>query len=125
MPEFVLNRNASLTGKGHRIVFQKGQPTYVPPEMAYEVIGIGAEPVEGDKDAFLPKEGAPEDQLSPADKEALLYAAFDQLTERNSREDFGGDGKPTLDAVKELVKFSITKKEIVSQFQKYRELKAA
>lgn len=124
MPEFVLNRNATLSGKGHRIVFVKGQPSYVPPEMAREAIGIGAEPIDADKDSLLPQDALPEEQLSPADREALIFAAFDDIVNRNNPSDFGGDGKPSVDAVKAIVKFTVIKKEIVSLYQKYRETKA-
>lgn len=124
MPEFVLNRTTTLSGKGHSIVFRKGEPTYVPPELAREAIGLGAEPVDADKDSLLPADAVPEQELTESDKETLIFAAFDQIIAKNDSGDFGGDGKPTVDAVKRIVSFSVTKKEIATRFQKYRESKA-
>lgn len=124
MPEFVLNRNYNLVGKGHNIKFLKGVPTYVPPDLAREAVGIGADAV-GEKVDVLGPEEVPEEHLTAADKEALIFAAFETLIARNEREDFGGDGKPTLPAIKKLVSFSLDKKERDAAIQKFRDLKAA
>jgi hypothetical protein len=118
MPEFVLNRTYVLAGKGYMIRFEKGVPTYVPPDMANEAVAIGAECLDGPIDVLGPEE-VPEEQLSASDRSALLYKAFDTLIARNERDDFGGDGKPTVAAVKAVVGFSITKKELVSHYQQY------
>ena len=124
MSKFVLNRNHVITDKGHCIAFRKGEETYVPPELVRQAIGIGAEPVDGNKDAMLPPDQVPEPELTDADRETLLFAAFDEIVARNDSAEFGGDGKPTVDAVKKLVKFSIVKKDIVTMYQKYRASKA-
>lgn len=124
MPEFVLNRNYNLVGKGHNIKFLKGVPTYVPPELAREAVGVGADAI-GEKVDVLGPEDIPKEQLTVADREALLFAAFETLAARNDREDFGGDGKPTLPALKKLVNFSLDKKERDTVLQKFRDLKAA
>lgn len=126
MPEFILNRTTNLVSKGHNIRFNKGEPTYVPPELVRDAIGLGAEPLEGDKDAMLPQDELPEEQMTQEDREALIFAAFDQIIAKNDPADFGGDGKPSLNAVKQLAAgVTIVKKEIVALFQKYREVKAA
>ena len=125
MPEFVLNRNHNLQLKGFNIRFEKGQPTYVPPELVRAAVGIGAEPLEGDRPDALPPEEMPEEQLTDADKLAMIFAAFDQLTSRNDREDFDGAGKPSVDAVKKIVSFSLTRKERDGAWQQYREAAAA
>lgn len=123
MPEFILNRTATLMGKGHCIALRKGVPTYVPVELARDAIAMGAEPVEGVKDEFLEQDAVPPEELNEADKDVLLTAAFDQIIERNDTGDFGGDGKPTVAAVMKIVNFSITKKNLMMAFQKYRESK--
>lgn len=123
MPEFVLNRNYNLVGKGHNIKFVKGAPTYVPPELAREAVGIGADVV-GEKIDVLGEEDAPAEHLTPADRERLLFSAFETLIARNERGDFGGDGKPSIPELKRLVDFSLDKKERDTAFQKFRELKA-
>ena len=123
MPDFVCNRTVVITKKGHSLVLRKGEPGHVPLELVQDAIALGAEPVDGDKDAYLPTEKTPEEQLSAADREALVFAAFDQIVGKNDTGDFGGDGKPTVDAVKKIVNFGVVKKEITTLFQKYRESK--
>ncbi len=124
MPEFICNRNVVITAKGHCVVIRKGQPSYVPIELAQEAIALGAEPVEGAKEDFLPGEDAPEERLNEVDREAMVFAAFDQIISTNARSDFGADGKPTVAAVKDVAKVTLTKKELLAAFQKYRESKA-
>lgn len=125
MPEFVLNRTANLVSGGHNIRFVKGIPVSVPTELAREAIAMGAEPVDVDKDSLLPTDQLPPEELSAQDKELLVFSAFDQIIGRNDSKDFGGDGKPSVDAVKLIVGFQISKKELVPMYQKYREQKAA
>jgi hypothetical protein len=124
MPDFVLNRTHNLVGKGHNVRFTKGVPVWVPPELLREALSIGAEPI-GEKVDPLGPEEVPEVQLTTADKEALFFAAFETLTARNEREDFGGDGRPSMPALKKLIDFSFDKKERDVNYQKFRELKAA
>lgn len=124
MPDFVCNRTVTITNKGHSVVLRKGQPSYVPPELAKDAIALGAEPVDGDKDKYLATEDTPEEELSAEDREAMIFAAFDDIVARNDADEFGADGKPSLAAVKALVKFSVVKKELVTLYQKYRAAKA-
>ena len=124
MPEFTCNRTVTITAKGHCVVIRKGQPSYVPLELAQEAIALGAEPVGADKEAFLPTDETTEEQLSVEDRNAMIFAAFDQIVATNNSSDFGADCKPTLAAVKELVKFPLVKKELVALYQQYRVSKA-
>ncbi len=83
MPEFTCNRTVTITAKGHCVVIRKGQPSYVPLELAQEAIALGAEPVGVDKEAFLPTDETPEEQLSVEDRNAMIFAAFDQIVASN------------------------------------------
>lgn len=124
MPEFVLNnRTFVLDVPGHKIRFVKGQPTWVPPEAVKAAVAIGAECVDGTVDVLGPEavEAVP---LTAAEKEEQMFAAFEILTERNERDDFDGAGKPSVEALKKIVDFSFTKKEVGVWFQKFRESKA-
>lgn len=123
MPEFILNRTATITAKGHSVVLRKGVPSYVPAELAREAIAMGAEPVEGDKEQFLEQEAPAPEVMTDADREVLLNAAFDQIIARNDSGDFGGDGKPTVAAVMKIVNFTVTKKNLMAAYQAYRESK--
>ena len=124
MAEFVLNRNHMLHGMGHGIKFVKGQPTWVPECLHREAIGIGAEPTEGKIEINDPEE-AEEIQLSQSDKDDLFFRAFETLIARNEREDFGGDGKPSVEALKKILNFGFTKKERDVAILKFRAMKAA
>lgn len=123
MPEFVLNRTFNLVGKGHNIRFTKGVPTYVPPEMAREAVAIGAESI-GEKIDVLGPESVEPAQLTATDKEQLFFAAFETLIARNEREDFGGDGRPSMPALKKILTFSFDKKERDTAIEKFRAMKA-
>lgn len=125
MPEFVLQRTFNLVGKGHNIRFEKGKPTYVPPELVAEAVGIGALSADGENPDILPPEARPEEHLTPEEREALLFAAFDDLVAKNQTTDFGGDGIPSVDAVKRTISFSVVKKEVVAAWRKYKAAKAA
>lgn len=107
------------------IRFEKGQPTYVPPELAKAAASIGAEPLDGVKIDVLDPEEQERVQLTVAEKESELFTAFDILFERNNSRDFDGAGKPTVDAVKNLIGFPVTKKEIAVTWQKFRDAKEA
>lgn len=124
MPEFVLNRTYVLDCPGHKVRFEKGIPTYVPPAMIKAAVAIGAECVEGPQDV-LGEEEPEVVPLTPEEKAALMFAAFEKLIQRNERDDFGGDGRPSMDALKKLIEFSFTKKEVGVWFQRYREQLAA
>lgn len=126
MPNFVLNRNAVLDGRGHKIRFEKGQPTWVPPELVREAIGIGGECVDEIEDPFKDEggEGKPQLTLTEADKQKLFFEAFDDLIAANISTDFGGDGKPSMEALKKKLNFAFTKKERDNAILAYREMKA-
>lgn len=113
-----------LHGMGHGIKFVKGQPTWVPRCLHREAIGIGAECLTEKVDFSEPDEVLPEN-LTPADKEALFFSAFDLLIARNQREDFGGDGKPSMPALKALLNFGFVKKDRDAALMAYRVKKDA
>lgn len=124
MPDFILNRTHVLDGPGHKIRFEKGQPTWVPPSMVLAAAAIGAECVEGPVDPLGDEETKAPVAPSVEELQARLTKAFDTLVARNERDDFGGNGKPSLDAVKALIGVSITRKECDAAYQTYRQAKA-
>ena len=81
---------------------------------------IGAEPVNGVKPELLP----PEQDVVPvpdgADREALLFAAYEQIVAAGQRNDFTAQGIPTVRAVEALVGFDTTKAEIDETYRKYK-----
>jgi hypothetical protein len=112
MANMVLNRNYTLAGKGFMINFIKGQPTWVPPEMVKAAAGIGAEDLDGDKvDPLEDEAPAPPAELTAEERVAELKTAFELICERNNSNDFGGDNRPSLNALHKVVSFETTKKE--------------
>ncbi len=111
MPEFVLNRNYNLIGRGHNIRFEKGAPTYVPPELVKDAVGIGADPVDGQVDVLGPDDESTVEALTPEEKEGLFNKTFDNLLRVNDREDFDASGAPAYEKLRALLPFAFTKKE--------------
>lgn len=128
MPFFVLTRNYALSGFGHVSNFIKGEPTWVAPILAKAAIGIGAECVDEEIDV-LGEEVEPATELTPDERETLLFAAFDQLEARTGSEEFRNDynaqGLPNVKALEKITGFLASSKERNEAFQKYRESKAA
>ncbi len=125
MSEFVMNRNyVHRSGTGHILRFEKDVPTYVPPECRKEVLMFGAVSLDGNSDILDPElQEAPE--LSQDERSAQLIAAFKVLQARNSREDFTGQGVPSVPALKKIVDFSIDRKEVEVLWREYIEEQAA
>jgi len=124
MPEFVLNRTYVMPGKGHMIRFEKGQPTWVPPELVKEAAAIGAEPLDG-----------PVDILGPEEVDGLVLSAGERLEKisefikivvaRNESADFDASGKPSMGCMTRCADFAVTKKERDTAWAAYRETVAA
>lgn len=107
---FVMHRNYTLASVyGHTIRFDKGVPTHVPPEVYKEAMSVGAVPE--DEIAEDPK---PEGKVEPVDPEARkaeIFAAFEQLALRASRDDFTAGGTPRDKALEGILGWKIANKE--------------
>ena len=124
MPEFVLNRNYVLPCLGHRIAFKKGQPTYVPPEVVSAAVAIGAVRADGKESDVLGPEDEVPVALSAEDREALVFAAFDDVIKKNDPGEFDAAGKPTVDTLRAKLDFKIDRKERDIFWAKHKEAKA-
>jgi len=101
--KFISSRDrtiASLTG--HSIEFKKGVPTFVPREMHAEVLDLGCAPEEelddsgaGDKTIVEPTD--------PTERQDALLVAIALMVERNSRDDFGANGAPSIKALSDTL----------------------
>jgi hypothetical protein len=118
MANFVLNRIHNLIERGHNIRFEKGQPTYVPPELHKSAIAIGADPVDTEVDMGGDEEGTTV-QLTPEERKAEFIKVFDKLVATNDREDFDASGTPTFEKLRAMLPFSISKKERNTAWQEY------
>jgi hypothetical protein len=127
--EFVLNRDYTLhTVLGRSIGFVKDKPTYVPPALRALVQSIGALPATEEdlkklRESTEDKTRSPE-ELSPEDRESVIFAAFDDMIAKNDRESFTGTGLPELGALSAIVGFKIDQGERTSLWNKYNQSKA-
>jgi hypothetical protein len=120
MPEFILNRNLTHSSTmGHVINFVKGKPVYVPPVIMREVAALGAECVDGKVDPLEPEEIKEEVELLPDERTAALFSAFKTLEARNARDDFTGQGRPNVKALKPLVGFDLDNRERDNAWEQY------
>jgi len=106
MPLFTLHRNFVLrTTKGHSIGFEKGKATLVPTICIEDAIAIGAVPVEG-MDSVSPE--APEAViLTPAQRKAAIFAAFETMATRGDRADYTASGTPNAKRLPALCGFEV------------------
>lgn len=123
MPDFVLNRTFTLRSTLGRVIsFQKGEPTYVTPELAREAIAIGAEPVEAmDKSTeTLGAEVVTPKELSAVERKAAVMHSFALLSDSNKRNDFGGGGQPTVKAVARVSNIELDQRELSELWKEYK-----
>jgi hypothetical protein len=96
--KFTLNRDLTHASvRGHVIEFKKGEPAYVPRECWNEVISLGA--ISEDE---LDEEVADKNPTEPSDpdaRKASMFAAFEAIMLRDSRDDFAASGAPNAKAV--------------------------
>jgi hypothetical protein len=120
--KLVLNRNYVLaTTKGHIIEFKKGVPVYVPDSVLSEALAVGAatesgEPPELEEEKALP--GAPSGLM---DRLAALDKAIDTLVKRNARGDFTAAGAPSMTALKDLLGWAPSPREVQQAWLVYAE----
>jgi hypothetical protein len=98
---------ASISGRS--VAFKKGVPTYAPPQMHAELISVGVVPAEE-----LPeetKDEGPQEPLTPTEREAALFAAFEKMALRGKREEFTGTGVPHAGALKHILGWAVDAKE--------------
>lgn len=119
MAYFTLHRTFILrTTKGHSIHFEKGKATWVPPICHEDVVAIGAVPQE-DVDV-LPPENTPKSELTPEQREAKLFDAFEILLARNDRGDFTASNQPHIKKLQPIVDFEVSIPERDEAWRKYR-----
>lgn len=127
MSEYVLNRNHVMRSLlGRSIAFEKGQPTYVPPELVREALEIGAEPVGVENfdraSAMLGEEvDTPQPEfMSPDELVASLKKAFAQIEAKNIRNDFTAGGAPHLKSIEKILGYQPTVRERDEAWRLYK-----
>jgi hypothetical protein len=124
VPDFVLHRDYALRSmSGHMINFKKGDPTWVPPGCVKEAVAIGATPVDGPVDVLDPEVQA---SIVPegAERNDLIFAAFEDMEAKNEREEWTASGMPTSKALEKILGFEVDSKERNTLWVEYRALKS-
>ena len=112
---------ASVSGRS--VEFEKGVPTYAPPQMHAELIAVGIVPAEEIPE--VPSAG-PVEPTVPAEREAALFTAFEAIVLRGKREDFTAVGVPHNAVLsKELGWSSMSGKERDAAWAKFTLSKAS
>lgn len=121
LPHFVLNRNHTLISKtGLAVRFEKGVARPVQAVLVPEVVGIGAERVDGEQgDGFEEPKRLPEEPQGH-EREDLIKAAIEDLVERNSSKDFNAGGVPKPVAIKAIVGFQPEADEVKKAWLAYQ-----
>lgn len=121
---FVMHRNRTIASKtGHSVEFVKGQLTHVPPCMHDEVMAAGAVP----EYEIEEPEANPNAKIVPSDpgeRQAAMFAAFDTLVLRKSRDDFTAGGSPHLKALALELGWPVDAKEREVAWVNYNNQKA-
>ena len=112
-----------VSTSGRSVEFEKGVPTFCPPQMHADLIALGIVPAEE-----IPEpedDGEVKEPTVPADREAAMFAAFEKIALRNKRGDFSGTGAPHGAVLaKELGWSSVDSKERDVLWQKFNLSKA-
>lgn len=125
MPFFTLHRNFVLrTTKGHTISFAKGEPAWVPPMCVPDAVAIGAVAVDEGAGDVLGEEKQAASPLTPEERQAKLFEAFETMLNRTERSDFTASGLPHAKKLTEMVGFDVGNRERDTAWQAYTQSKA-
>jgi hypothetical protein len=90
--EYIAPRKMTVASvSGRSVEFEKGKPTYAPPQMHAELIAVGIVPAEDIPEVVV---DGPVEPTIPAEREAALFAAFEKISLRGRREEFTAVGVP-------------------------------
>lgn len=107
---FMLPRNRTIASTcGLSIEFKKGELHLVPPAMYGEVLAAGGVPETELTEEEMPKSAATPEAL--ADREKAIFAAFETIAKRNTREDFTAGGMPHLSVLTNITGWAVAAKE--------------
>lgn len=108
---------------GRSVEFEKGVPTYCPPQMHAELIALGIVPEEEMPE--VEDDGGVKEPMVPAEREVAVFAAFERVVLRGKRNDFSGTGAPHAAVLAKDLGWSIDGKERDALWQKFNLSKSA
>ena len=118
--EYIAPRKMTVSSiSGRSVAFEKGVPTYCPPQMHAELIALGVVPAE---EIPEPEEASgPKEPMVPAEREAALFAAFKTVVLRGKREEFTAFGIPHLSVLAKELGWSVAAKERDATWVKFQQ----
>lgn len=120
--DYIAPRNMTVASIcGRSVAFQKGVPTYCPPQMHADLIAVGVVPAEE-----IPEEETVEstEPQVPAEREAALFDTFKKIVLRGKREEFTATGVPHLSVLAMALGWAVHAKERDAAWQKFQLSKA-
>ena len=112
----------AISISGRSVEFEKGVPTYAPPQMHAELIGMGIVPEDEIQEEAV--DGVKEPMVS-TDREADLFAVYKKMVLRNKREEFTGVGIPHLAVISKELGWSVAAKERDATWTKFQQEQSA
>lgn len=118
MPKMVLNRDeVFVSTRGLSYAFVKGEPLHVSPKLIQEALRFGASLAEsedeaGKKEVADVKADMDREEQENADRKPKIVEAIQAMLKRNLAGDFTAGGKPNLNQMAKLTKFTVTTEEL-------------
>lgn len=97
---------ASISGRS--VNFEKGVPTYCPPQMHAELIAVGVVP---EDEMEEPEVTGVKEPVIAKEREDALFAVYEKLVLRNKREEFTSAGSPHLAVLATELGWNVAAKE--------------
>ena len=115
--KYIAPRKMTVASKcGRSVAFEKGVPTYCPPQMHADLISVGCVPEDEIPEVVI--EGTKE-PMAPIDREAALFASFNKIALRGKREEFTATGVPHLSVLAMDLGWAVPAKERDAAWQKF------
>ena len=122
--EYIAPRKMTVASRsGRSVEFEKGTPTFAPPQMHAELIACGVVPAEEMPEVVV--DGTVEPTI-PAEREAALFGAFEKVLLRDVRTEFTSAGTPHCAVLAKVLDWAhIDAKERDAAWAKFQVSKAA
>jgi hypothetical protein len=117
-----LNRDhVHVSKRGISIRFAKDVPTFVPPYLVTEVVGLGGTVSETDQSTVDAEMKVVKQAETDAEgRSPAIEAAIRTMIERNQRGDFTAGGKPNLNVLSKMVGYTVNADELDAPWRKVR-----
>ena len=117
--DYIAPRKMTVTSvSGRSVNFEKGVPTFCPPQMHAELIAVGVVPAEEIPEVV--EEGVKE-PMEPMARQEAIFAVFEKMVLKGKREEFTGVGTPHLAVLKSHLGWEVASKERDQMWVKFQQ----